>query len=112
MDKLLACIEKFQPLDSETILAVRDHFIMETYPKNATILEAGQVCTKVFYIESGFVRRFYIHDGTDRTIWFYGSNQMATSMPSFFQQNPSYEYLQTCEKTIIYSLFREDEGTP
>jgi len=104
MIELIQFISKFQQLDSDTEDAVKMHFMEETYKKNEYLVETGKICSKVFFIKSGFVRRFFINDGQEVTIWFYGSNQMATSMPSFFEQKPAYEYLQACEDTIISSL--------
>jgi CRP-like cAMP-binding protein len=104
MIKLIRFINNFQQLDSETEEAVKRHFVEETFKKDKYLVEAGKICSKVFFIKSGFVRRFFINDDQEVTIWFYGNNQMATSMPSFFEQKPAYEYLQACEDTVIYSL--------
>ena len=109
MVELVKYINRFQKLDSETELAIKNSFVEETYRKDDYIVEAGKVCTKVFFIKSGFVRRFFIHNSKDVTIWFYGSNQMSTSMPSFFEQKPAYEYLQACEDTVAYSLSYKNE---
>jgi signal-transduction protein with cAMP-binding, CBS, and nucleotidyltransferase domain len=109
MLELLDYINKFQPLDNETAQAVQNLFAEETYKKDELLVEAGKICTKVFFIKSGFVRRFFIHNDQEVTIWFYGSNQMTTSMPSFFEQKPAYEYLQACEDTVVYSISFNDE---
>ena len=99
----------FQELDNETEQAIRDLYIEETYKKDEFIVEPDKICSKVFFIKSGLVRRFFINKGKDVTIWIYCSNQMATSMPSFFLQKPAYEYLQACEDTVTYSLSFQNE---
>jgi len=109
MNDLIRFINRFHQLDSKTEEAVRACFKEEVFRKEEFIVEAGKICSKVFFIQSGFVRRFFMHDGKDVTIWFYGSNQMATSMPSFFEQKPAYEYLQACEDTKVYSLSFKNE---
>jgi CRP-like cAMP-binding protein len=109
MIELIHFINKFQQLDSETENAVKMHFIEETYEKDEYLVEKGKVCSKVFFIKSGFVRRFFIKDEQEVTIWFYVSNQMTTSMPSFFEQKPAYEYLQASEDTVVFSLSFHDE---
>jgi hypothetical protein len=73
------------------------------------LVESGKICSKVFFIKTGLVRRFFKNDGQEVTIWLYCNNQMATSMPSFFEQKPAYEYLQACEDTVTYSLLFHDE---
>jgi len=109
MTELLRFINCFQELDAETELAIKKYFVKETFKKNEFIIEEGQICSKVYFIQSGLVRRFYINDGQDITEWIYHSNQWITSMSSFFEQKPSFEYLQVCEKTVLYSLSYSDE---
>ncbi|MBN2636283.1 MAG: Crp/Fnr family transcriptional regulator [Prolixibacteraceae bacterium] len=109
MIELINFINRFQELDNETERAIIKFHTEETYKKDEFIVEAGKICSKVIFIKSGLVRRFFIHDGQDFTIWIYCNNQMATSMPSFFWQKPAYEYLQACEDTAVYSLSRENE---
>jgi signal-transduction protein with cAMP-binding, CBS, and nucleotidyltransferase domain len=109
MIELMKFINKFQKLDDETEQAIKKYFVVETFKKDEFIVETGKICSKVFFIKSGFVRRFFMNDEQEVTIWFYGNNQMATSMPSFFEQKPAYEYLQACEDTIIYALSFNNE---
>jgi signal-transduction protein with cAMP-binding, CBS, and nucleotidyltransferase domain len=109
MIELISFINKFQELDKETEQAIRNLHTEESYKKDEFIVEPDKVCSKVCFIKSGLVRRYFINNGKDVTIWIYCSNQMATSMPSFFWQKPSYEYLQACENTITYSLSFQNE---
>jgi signal-transduction protein with cAMP-binding, CBS, and nucleotidyltransferase domain len=109
MTELLEFINGFVELDSETEFAIREFFQMETFEKNEFILEEGKICTKISFIKSGLVRRFYMNDGQENTNWIYYNNQWLTSMTSFFDQKASFENLQACEKTVLYSLSYADE---
>lgn len=109
MTELLSYINSFQKLDIVTEEAIRSLFKEEVYNKNEFVLEEGEICSKISFIKSGLVRRFYINDGEDVTEWLYYDNQWLTSTASFIHQKPSLEYLQTCEKTILYSLTYNDE---
>jgi signal-transduction protein with cAMP-binding, CBS, and nucleotidyltransferase domain len=109
MTELIAFINHFQELDSETEEAVKRYFVKESYKKNELIIEAGKVCSKVSFIESGLVRRFYYDDGEDVTKWIYSRNQFITSLSSFFEQKTSFEFFQACEDTVVYSLSYADE---
>jgi hypothetical protein len=109
MIELIQFINRFQKLDKETEEAVKKYYVEGTYKKNEYIAEPGKICTNVIFIKTGLVRRFFIHNDQDVTIWIYGRNQMATSMPSFFWQKPAYEYLQACEDTEVYSISYKDE---
>lgn len=109
MIELTSFIKKIQELDNKTEQAILERFVEETYRKNEFILKAGEICKKALFIKSGLIRRYYMHDDREVTIWFHGPNQMATSTSSFFGQKPAYEYIQTCEHTVIYSLSFQDE---
>jgi CRP-like cAMP-binding protein len=109
MTNLIAFINNFQELDFETEQAVKKYFIKEVYKKNEFIIEAGKVCSKVYFVESGLVRRFYFEDGDEVTNWIYYSNQFVTSLSSFFEQKPSFDFFQACEETIAYSISYADE---
>jgi len=109
MTELIEFINRFVELDSETEKAINDCFKMEVYEKNEFIFEEGKICSKVSFIKSGLVRRFYMNDGQEVTSWIYFSNQWLTSMTSFFDQKPSFENFQACEKTVLYSLSFADE---
>ncbi len=63
MTELIRFINQFQELDRKTEEAIISHFKEEIYKKNDFILEEGKVCSKISFIKSGLVRRFYINDG-------------------------------------------------
>jgi CRP-like cAMP-binding protein len=109
MTELLDVINSFQELDSETEQAVRKYFIEEKFQKGEFIITEGKICSKIYFIKSGLVRRFYLEDGVEVTKWIYTDNQFITSLSSFFEQKPSFENFQACEETILYSLSYDDE---
>jgi CRP-like cAMP-binding protein len=109
MKELLDYINLFQPLDEDTEMAIRHFFKEEFYSKNEFLVEEGKACTKINFIKSGLVRRFYLSDGEEVTKWLYHDNHWIAIMSSYFNQKPSLEYLQACEDTVVYSLSFEDE---
>jgi signal-transduction protein with cAMP-binding, CBS, and nucleotidyltransferase domain len=109
MRELIDVINGFQELDFETEEAIKKYFIVERFKKDEFIIEEGKVCSKIYFIKSGAVRRFSLEDGVEFTKWIYTDNQFVTSLSSFFEQKPSFESLQTCEETIVYSLLYSDE---
>lgn len=111
MTELLSVINSFQQVDVETEQAVRNYFIEEKFRKNDFIITEGKICSKIYFIKSGLVRRFCMEDGVEVTKWIYTDNQFMTSLSSFFEQKPSFENFQAAEETILYSLSYEDEQT-
>lgn len=109
MTELLRVINSFQELDLETEQAVRKYFIKEKFQKGDFIITKGKICSKIYFIKSGLVRRFCVEDGIEVTKWIYTDNQFVTSLSSFFEQKPSFESFQASEETIVFSLSFQDE---
>jgi signal-transduction protein with cAMP-binding, CBS, and nucleotidyltransferase domain len=109
MTELFDVINSFQKLDSETTQAVQKYFVEEKFKKNEFIIKEGKICKKVYFIKSGIVRRFCLENGREVTRWIYTDHQFITSLSSFFEQKPSFENFQACDKTIVYSLSYSDE---
>lgn len=77
---------------------------IEDFPKNSTLLAAGQMANHLYFVKAGVVRSFRIVDGQDVTRWFSLSNQFAVSYNSFFQRQPSNESLVTVSDVSLISI--------
>lgn len=109
MTELITVINSFQELDLETENAIKYYFVEEKFKKDELIIQEGKICSKIYFIKSGTVRRFCIENGLEVTRWIYTDDQFVTSLSSFFEQRPSFENFQACEETIVYSLSYKDE---
>ena len=109
MTELLKFINRIQEIDEKTEEAIKFYFEKEHYKKNEYILKENKICTKISFIESGLVRRFYLEDGEEVTKWIYYDNQWIGSMSSFYRQEPSFEFIQASEDTTVYSLSNAHE---
>jgi signal-transduction protein with cAMP-binding, CBS, and nucleotidyltransferase domain len=109
MTELINLIKSFQELDFETEEAIQKYFVKEKFEKGEFIIKEGKICTKIYFIKSGTVRRFCVENELEVTRWIYTDNQFVTSLSSFFEQRPPFENFQTCEQTIVYSLSYADE---
>jgi CRP-like cAMP-binding protein len=104
MQQLIEYIEEFVKLDSEAIAGLKKFANIEVYSKNQHILEQGQRCNKIWFIKSGMVRKYYIHDGKEVTVWIHAENETFTSLQSYAQNILSEEYLQAIENTEVISI--------
>lgn len=109
MTELIQFINRFQQLDDLTINAIANSFEEHLFKKNEYLLKEGEFCSKIFFIKTGLIRRFYIIDGEESTKWIYHDNHWVTSLASYFNQKPSFEYLQADQDTVVYYLTREKE---
>lgn len=109
MTEIIQFINHFQQLDNATIKAIKNSFEERLYKKNDYLLKEGEICSKIFFIKTGLVRRFYIIDSEEKTKWIYHDNHWLTSLASYFSKKPSFEYLQADQDTVVYYLSRENE---
>jgi len=58
-------------------------------------------------IEKGAARVFYIKDGKEVNTWFGLENELIGSILPLYSSQPSFEYIQFLEDSIIYSISQE-----
>lgn len=78
------------------------------YRAGQKLLEAAQICRKVYYIKNGLIRAYYLNDGNEVTSRFMEDGYIFTSWLSFYTQQPGHEYAEAIEHTIIESITYED----
>lgn len=101
-------LKKLVPFSEDELNEILAHFEKEHIPKNHELIREGQVCHKLYFVERGIGRSYYLKDdGKDVTQWFFGEGNFMTSADSFFQQSPSFYYLEILEDSILYSISKE-----
>ena len=89
---------------NDEINDILSHFEIEQIPKNQVLIKEGQVCNKLYFVEQGVGRSYYLKkDGKEVTQWFFGAGDFMSSADSFFKQSPSFYYLEVLEDSIFYS---------
>lgn len=78
------------------------------------LLQEGQVCNSLFYINKGYCKSYYEIEGTIRNTAFFFENEIATNVKSFGSGQKSEFNLITCEPTTVIifdkkKLFRATE---
>lgn len=98
-------IEKFVTLtDAEWDLLV-PYLEIRTLKKHALFSEIGTVANEVGFVLDGMLRHYYIHDGSEKTTYFYFENHLVASYFSCIHKKPSLlsiEALSDC-KLIVFS---------
>lgn len=78
-----------------------------TFPPRTTLLKAGDVAKKLYFIKQGSVRLWY-HDGKDITLQFFFEGQGVASIESFIRGTPSLFSIETLEPATILACGKED----
>lgn len=108
MEELIKYIEHFVKLDNESKNALYDLTTFETYPKKAFIQESGKHCNKIWYLKKGLVRKFYLQDDKENTVWIHSENNFFTSLQSYANNTLSDEFLQACEDIEAISISKSN----
>ena len=72
--------------------------------KGEFIIEAGEVCDKLYYIEKGLVRIYRLEGEKEITTWFTKEGDFVTTVNSFHSGLPSKEYFEAIEDSVIYYI--------
>ncbi len=80
---------------------------IKRYAKKEFILAEGDVCDKIFFINSGCVRDFFNIEGEEKIIEFFFENSWYTDYGSFLSGRPTIENLQAIEPCEI-AFFRKE----
>jgi CRP-like cAMP-binding protein len=67
------------------------------YAKGDFLLAKGNICRKIFFLNEGLCRAYYVVDNKEYTTWFMDRNDIVISVSSFLQQQPSQENIQALE---------------
>ncbi|WP_266202370.1 Crp/Fnr family transcriptional regulator [Pontibacter kalidii] len=77
--------------------------------RNQLLLSSGEVCRHYYFVNKGCIRIYTIQkDGRETSRYFAFEGNFGTALPSFIEQVPATEYMQTIERSELLSITRED----
>ena len=105
---LIDCVNQSHKLSQTAQEALFKKLSRVEMEKEAHLLEEGNVCHKLYFIEYGCVRGYYHLDGKEITHWFGFEDDFVTSFRSFIDQSPGREFIQAVDDLVAWTLSRED----
>lgn len=97
--------KKLLPFSEAELSDILAHFDKEEIKKNQILIKEGQVSNKLYFVEKGIGRSYYLKkEGKEVTQWFFGEGNFMASADSFFQQTPSFYYVEVIEDSILYTI--------
>lgn len=76
--------------------------------KGDTLIEMGERCSDIYFIEKGLLRGFYFLEEKEITNWFAQEGEFATCFYSFIVQKNSFETIQALEDTELMKISFSD----
>lgn len=104
----LTFFERLSLLGEDARRALADRVVAKTYVKKAVVLDVGDVCQRIYFVESGLVKIYYERESTDVILRFFAEGSPFTILDSFIEQAPSIYRVMTLEDSRIVSVARED----
>ena len=104
MEPLLHLLDGIHPISPELRSFFHKTLIRNELPKKHLLLSSGQLSTKMYFIEKGLIRGYYLKDDKDVTTGFLKAGDLVISPASFYTQQPSIEYIELLEPGILWSL--------
>ena len=74
------------------------------YGKGEKILQEGEVCRNISYIEKGLVRQFYFKNGKEVTEHLGVDHSIFMCIESLFKEEPTRLQGEALEPTLVYAL--------
>jgi CRP-like cAMP-binding protein len=90
------------------ILSLRPALVLCQYQKKDFLLQEGQICKKISFINRGCMRLFYNVEGVENTIQFFFSSTWYTAYASFLTEQPTVENMQALESCEVVQFSKID----
>lgn len=107
LQSFLNHINDYYALSAEVKDALQDCFVKMEFYKNDFLLQQGNICRYLYFVEKGALRGFYNLDGKEVTHWFGFENDFVTSFHSFITGTAAVENIQFVEYSVLWALPKE-----
>jgi CRP-like cAMP-binding protein len=104
-------LSSYSPLSDSTKNQLLDYISVKKIKKEEFLLNHGDVCKHIYYVNKGFIRIFYFKDGKNVTEWLADEKQFFFSIASFFESTPSNLVIEALEDSEIIQLSKEGLDT-
>jgi len=111
--EFISSLHEVLPVEDQTRTLFQQLLKIVQVPKGRILLADGEVCDKLWYLQSGLVRGYHlVTDGQgnfrDVTDWFARECDFFHSADSFVKQLPSRECIETLEPSVLIYISRAE----
>ncbi|MGB7392864.1 MAG: Crp/Fnr family transcriptional regulator [Pricia sp.] len=108
MEALRDCITGQIQIDKTALDAIVASFETKALKKGGFFLQSGQLCRKMAFIDSGYLRMYDVADGKEITFWIGSHGKFITSLSSFFFQSENFWNIQAVTDCTLYVIDRDE----
>ncbi len=107
MEKILGIFDKFPFLSDSAKTGFLSNLEKVEFNRGDLLEKEGEVSQYLYYFLEGSARSFYNRNNRDITVSFTLDGEFVTAMHSFITRKPSYENIETLEKSKAYRISHE-----
>jgi CRP-like cAMP-binding protein len=97
------------PVDDKKLSEIVKCFKPITVKRNAILLSHGDTCNKLYFVNKGCIRTYYITEqGHEKTRFIAFEGMVATSLSGFISRRPSFEFVDTLEDCELLYITHTD----
>ncbi len=108
MDTLAKILTEKIGLTDEQFGQLVQIFRKENLNKRDFMIQAGQTCSFIGFVERGIIRSYILKDGEEFNVDFSIPGSFVSSYTSFLAQTPTKGYIQALSDTIVYTISYSD----
>ena len=97
-------IAGYADIANDELDEIAGKFKAKAIKKNEFLLQQGEICKDLIFVQSGCLRLYYIADSIEVSVWFSFKHSSAIELYSFISESPSNYYLQAIEDCEILFL--------
>lgn len=106
--QIINSIKSIAPLNKAEEEAFLGFLEVKTLKKNEILLQEGQVCNKITFINNGCLRLYYNVEGVENTVQFFFADSWYTDYASFLTNAPTLENLKAIEPCEVVQIKKND----
>lgn len=108
--KYIDILNGVSPLSKESRIELSKYIHLKKVKKGDFLLNHGEICKHIYFVNKGFLRVFYFKNGKNITEWFANEKQFCFSIISYFEEIPSKLVIEAIQNSEIILLSKEGLG--
>ena len=111
MSKIIKVLKKIAPLSADDCDKFLNITTTSQLKKGDYWIQSGIKNDKIAFLEEGYLRKFYVTEGNERTDFFYFENDFSADLPSIIDNSSPHASIVAMRKTELtifsYNDFNE-----
>lgn len=106
--RIISAIGELNFLSKEELTQVAEHVVIRNVKKGDYLIQAGQICKEIVFLEEGLLRSFYLNpNGDDMTYCVTFENEFISAYSSYISGAPAVENIEAMVDSTVSIIKKE-----